>query len=79
MGKVFRNGNSLAVTVPKAIAHQLHISQGASVEWKQTKEGAVLVADKRGKAPSEIDPEVAKLIDKISRKYKQVWQDLAKV
>ena len=79
MGKVFKNGNSLAVTVPKAYAHQLHISQGSLVEWKKTGQGLTLVPEKGFKAPSEIDPEVVKLIDEISKKYKQVWQDLAKV
>ena len=79
MRKVFKNGNSLAVTVPKSYAHQLSIRGGSEVEWKETPEGLLLVHEKRAKKPTEIDPEVAKLIKKISKKYSQVWQDLAKV
>lgn len=80
MRKVFKNGNSLAVTVPKAYAHQLRIRDGSKVEWKQTNEGLVLIHQKKStKNPTDIDPEVAKLIKKISKKYAKVWQDLAKV
>lgn len=79
MRKVFKNGNSLAVTVPKTYAHQLSIRNGSQVEWRQTTEGLLLVHETRAKKPIEIDPEVAKLIKKISKKYSQVWQDLAKV
>lgn len=79
MRKVFKNGNSLAVTVPKAYAHQLSIREGSKVEWKETTEGLVLIHQKRTKKPTEIDPEVSKLINKLSKKYAGVWQDLSKV
>lgn len=79
MRKVFRNGNSLAVTVPKTYAHQLSIRDGSQVEWKQTNEGLLLVHEKRNKKPTDIDPAVAKIIKKLSKKYAGVWQDLARV
>lgn len=79
MRKVFKNGNSLAVTVPKAYAHQLSIRSGSEVEWKETEEGLLLTTKRAGKKPTDIDPEVVKLIDKIDKKYSGVWQDLAKV
>ena len=79
MPKVFKNGNSLVVSVPKLYAHQLSIRDGSNVEWKRTEEGITLVNERRAKKPTEIDPEVARLIKKISKKYSQVWQDLAKV
>lgn len=79
MRKVFRNGNSLAVTVPKTYAHQLSIRDGSQVEWKQTNEGLLLVHEKRTKKPTDIDPEVVKIIKKLSKKYAGVWQDLARV
>lgn len=79
MRKVFKNGNSLAVTVPKAYAHQLSIRDGSKVEWKETHEGLLLIHQKRSKGPTEIDPKVANLIKKLSKKYAGVWQDLARV
>ncbi len=80
MRKVFRNGNSLAVTIPKAYAHQLNIRDGSKIEWKKTDKNLVLSHQvKLAKKPNEIDPEVAKLIKKLSQKYSQVWEDLSKV
>ena len=80
MRKVFKNGNSLAVTVPKPYAHELSIRDGSKIEWKQTEGGLLLVHEQRMvKKPNEIDPEVAKLIKKLSKKYSGVWQDLANV
>ncbi len=79
MGKVFKNGNSLAVTVPKIYTHQLSIRDGSNIQWKKTEEGLLLISEKKAKKASQIDPEVAKLIAKISKKYTQVWEDLSKV
>ena len=69
MRKVFKNGNSLAVTVPKAYAHQLSIRDGSQIEWKETNEGLLLVHEKRTKKPTDIDPEVARIIKKLSKTY----------
>ena len=79
MGKVFKNGNSLAVTVPKVYAYNLSIRDGSRVEWKQTEAGLLLVHEKKTRKPTDIDPEVAKIIKKLSKKYAGVWQDLARV
>lgn len=79
MQKVFKNGNSLAVTVPKVYAHDLSIESGSEIEWKKTDQGLLLLAQVEKKKPTQIDPEVAKLIKKISKKYSQVWEDLSKV
>lgn len=80
MQKAFINGNSLAVTVPKAFADQLNIKTGTPVQWEKTDNGLLLYApQKAAKSPSSIDPKVAKLIEKLSKKYSQVWQELAKL
>ncbi|HCB23401.1 hypothetical protein A3B42_00285 [Candidatus Daviesbacteria bacterium RIFCSPLOWO2_01_FULL_38_10] len=79
MRKVFKNGNSLAVTVPKVYAHQLSIRDGSKVEWRKIEEGLILITERTGKKPNEIDPAVVKLINKLSKKYAGVWQDLSRV
>jgi putative addiction module antidote len=79
MQKVFVNGNSLAITLPKLIAEQLGLKSGSPIEWKSTPEGAMLSTAKHAKSPSEIDPEVNKLIKTLSKKYAGVWQELAKL
>lgn len=78
MQTVFKNGNSLAVTVPKVYASEMEIQAGSNVSWKKTEEG-LLLHTSQVREPTEIDPEVAKLIKKISKKYAQVWEDLSKV
>ena len=80
MQKVFVNGNSLAVTVPKSFADQLDIKPGTNVDWEKTDKGLLLYTpQKNAKSPTTIDPEVQKLIKEISKKYSQVWQELAKL
>lgn len=79
MRKVFKNGNSLAVTVPKSYAHQLSIRDGSQIEWTKTEDSLILTTKRAGRKPSEVDPEVARLIKKLSKKYAGVWQDLARV
>lgn len=78
MGKVFRNGNSLAVTVPKAIAHSLQIRQGSYVEWKDSKEGTFLVAEKKTKKVNEVDAKFMKMVDKFVNRHSDVLRELAK-
>lgn len=79
MRKVFKNGNSLAVTVPKAYAHELSIRDGSQIEWRKTEDSLILTTKRAGKKANEIDPEVARLIKKLSKKYSGVWQDLSRV
>lgn len=79
MPKVFKNGNSLAVTVPKSYAHDLHISSGSTINWEKTDNGILLTSEVKAKKATEIDPEVIKLIDKIDKKYSGVWKDLSKM
>ncbi len=78
MSKVFKNGNSLVVTVPRNFARQLRMRDGSRVEWDKTDKGLVLTLEDRPKNSQDIDPEVAKLIKKISQKYAQTWEELSK-
>lgn len=76
MRKVFRNGNSLAVTVPKAYAHQLSIRDGSKVEWKQTTQGLTLIPQKRTKVAG-VDSKFAKMVDEFIKEHKDVLQELS--
>lgn len=79
MPKVFKNGNSLVVSVPKVYAHELSIRDGSTVDWEKTDEGLLLRNQKKSRRATEIHPKVAELIEEIDKKYTQVWADLAKV
>ena len=77
MGKVFKNGNSLAVTVPKAFAHQLNIKDGSKIEWEKTEKGLVLSSARRVKA-SGVDQKFAKMVDQFVTEHQDVLQALSK-
>ncbi len=76
MGKVFRNGNSLAVTVPKAYAHQLSIESGSEVEWRKTNQGLVLKPQNKTKIPG-VDQKFAKMVDEFIKDHEDVLQELS--
>ena len=78
--KTIQVGNSIAVTLPKVFANALNIKAGTPVQWEKTEKGLLLYTPQVStKSPSTIDPKVAKLIDQISKKYSQVWAELAKL
>ena len=76
MRKVFKNGNSLAVTVPKAYAHQLSIRDGSQVDWKKTSQGLTLIPQKKIKAIG-VDPKFAQMVDEFINEHKDVLQELS--
>ncbi len=75
MPKVFRNGNSLAVTVPKAYAHQLNIRGGSKVEWEETKKGILLVPQE---SISKVDSKFAQMVDEFMTEHEDVLTELSK-
>ncbi len=77
--KIIQIGNSMGITIPSAYIKEFSLREGTRVEWEKTDRGLTLLPQKKMKARSEIDPKVARLIEKISKKYTQVWHDLAKV
>lgn len=76
MGKVFKNGNSLAVTVPKAYAHELSIRNGSQVDWKKTSQGLTLIPQKKIKAAG-VDPKFAKMVDEFMDEHDDVLRELS--
>lgn len=78
MGKVFRNGNSLAVTLPKTYAHQLNITQGSTVVWDKSSRGLSLQAQpqKKVKAPG-VDQKFAKMVDEFIIEHEDVLKELS--
>ncbi len=77
--KLYKNGNSIAVTVPKEYLQKLGLRDGSRVMWEMTKKGPLLTVEQAKRKASDINPKVARLIEKISKKYSQVWHDLAKI
>lgn len=76
MRKVFRNGNSLAVTVPKAYVHQLNIREGSKVEWKESSKGLLLLTAKKVSA-SNVNQRFAQMVDEFISDHKDVLKELS--
>lgn len=77
MRKVFKNGNSLAVTVPKAYARELSIRDGTKVEWKATAKGLLLRPVKKLKT-FKVNEKFARMVDEFIKDHEDVLQALAK-
>ena len=76
MRKVFKNGNSLAVTVPKEFAHELHVRDGSEVEWQKTAKGLLLVPQKKVKTGA-VNEKFAKMVDEFITEHEDVLKELA--
>ena len=76
MGKVFKNGNSLAVTVPKSYAHQLSIRSGSEVEWEKKGEGLLLKYNKPIKIKG-VDQKFAQMVEEFMDEHEDVLQELS--
>ncbi len=77
MGKVFKNGNSLAVTIPKTYAHQLSINAGSEVEWEKTSQGLTLIPQKKIRKAG-VDPKFVKMVDEFIDEHEDVLRELSK-
>ena len=78
MQKVFKNGNSLAVTIPKVYANELSIEPSSPVVWKKTKAGLLLKSAKKNSLPDGITPEFVKLVNEFMEEHNDVLRELAK-
>lgn len=76
MRKVFKNGNSLAVTVPKAYAHQLSIRAGSQIEWRKVNQSLVLTPPKKT-STGGVDQTFAKMVDEFIQDHEDVLQELS--
>lgn len=78
MPKVFKNGNSLVVSVPKSYAHQLSIRGGVEFDWKKTNAGLLLVTKKKITKKAEIDAKFARMVEEFIDEHEDVLKQLAK-
>lgn len=73
---VYKNGNSLAVTVPKEHLGELGLESGSLVSWKKTKKGLLLVPQDKSKSP--LTPEFKRWLDEVQKKHSDLIRELAK-
>lgn len=76
--KIFRSGNSLAVTLPPDALARLGIVEGSEVEVTEDPErGALLVTPAEAEL-ADIDPEFARHVAEFVERYRPALEALAK-
>ncbi|OGY11506.1 MAG: hypothetical protein A3H88_01815 [Candidatus Blackburnbacteria bacterium RIFCSPLOWO2_02_FULL_44_9] len=75
--KVYKNGNSIAVTVPKQFARDLGIRDGSEIVVTKEK-GKITISPKRKKRVSGVTPKFMEMVDTFAREHEDVLRGLAK-
>lgn len=76
MRKVFRNGNSLAVTIPKEYLEELNLKEGSEVVVTKKDQGLIIKPSKTSLAP-EVDKRFMKMVDDFIIDHKDVLKELS--
>ncbi len=75
--KLYRNGNSVAVTIPKEYLQELNLKEGSLVVVE--KHGNELVVTSKDKVVvSGVDPRFVKIVDEFIVEHRDVLEELSK-
>ncbi len=75
--KLYRNGNSVAVTIPKEYLEDLNLKEGNTVVVK-TAGKSVIITPKEEKLAVDVDSKFAKMVDEFINEHRDVLQELSK-
>lgn len=75
--KLYRNGNSVAVTIPKQYLDELHLSEESSVVVEKQGDNLVLSKAQNKLAPN-VDAKFMKMVDEFINKHEDTLRELAK-
>ena len=74
--KLYRNGNSVAVTIPKEYLKELKLKVGAKVMVSK-ENGSLTISPSNKHLASDVDQKFAKMVDEFVNDHKDVLQKLA--
>lgn len=74
--KIYRNGNSAAVTIPKEYLEELNLSTGSPVVIEK-KGQLILVRPRQRVASSGVDPKFMQMVDDFASEHEDVLRQLA--
>ncbi|NQX46940.1 AbrB/MazE/SpoVT family DNA-binding domain-containing protein [Paenibacillus tritici] len=75
--KIGRMGNSLGVSLPKALADKLNVSQGDEIEFIENERGEVILRKNRiGHLPNQVRPEVLEAFYDVFEEDLGILEDL---
>ena len=74
--KLYKNGNSVAVTIPKEYLRELDLRDGSQVVVK-TRGKELVVTPKEKKLASGVDQKFAKMVEEFMDEHEDVLQELS--
>lgn len=75
--KIFKTGNSVAVTIPKNYLEELNLKVGVEVVMEK-RDQELVVTPKRAKLAPEVDAKFMKMVDEFINEHEDVLQELSK-
>ncbi|MDE2024919.1 MAG: AbrB/MazE/SpoVT family DNA-binding domain-containing protein [Patescibacteria group bacterium] len=75
--KIYRNGNSLAITIPQQYLKDLDLQEGSEIVVEKDKESLRIAAKKKVLAP-DVDVKFMKMLDSFIVDHEDVLRNLAK-
>lgn len=75
--KLYKTGNSVAVTIPKQLLDELNLTEGSEVMIEKEGENIALIS-KNAKLASDVTPEFMKMVDEFIDKNEDVLIELSK-
>ena len=76
MQKLYKNGNSIAVTIPKEFLKELNLRDGSSVVVEKRKDELV-VRSQRTMQVADVDQKFAKMVDEFIHDHEDVLKKLS--
>ncbi len=78
--KLYKNGNSVAVTIPKEYLKNLHLKDGSEVVVEQDPEAEVITISRKksAKPATKLSPTFLKWLDSFNKEYGPALKELAK-
>ncbi len=77
--KLYKNGNSVAVTIPKQYLKESNLRDGTEVHVTRDQDtGAIIVVSKRDSKPKQtITPRFLEIVEKVNKQYAHALKELA--
>lgn len=78
--RLYKNGNSVVVTIPKEYLKQLNLREGSEVSIEQDlQEQAIVISSKKKNEPkSSVTPKFLRWLDSFNKEYGPALKELAK-
>lgn len=78
--KLYKSGNSVAVTIPKEYLKELGLRDGSQVLVDQDPDAGIIIISRKSnkKISSRISPEFMKWLDSFNKEYSPALKELAR-